>query len=311
VSLAGSLRRLASRWARDPLTVFVLIGIMLMAIDWIRNGLPRATMNDPIEISQGRVLQIAQGFQLVTGRMPDAVEIQHLVDDFISEETSYREAMAMGLDADDTIVRRRLRQKLEFLIEDAAVVPDPGDATLTAFLQAHRQRYAEPSRRVIEQRVFSRDQRGSRAAGDARQALTALNTGADAAALGDASMLPARTEPLSRTAMTALFGEAFAGAVFAAGQGTWFGPVSSPFGEHLVRVVDSTSSALLPLERVRERVLADWQEERRSAARDAFQVRLRARQPIRIEWPSLWQDLSPQANPAPRTRSQRGAQVEE
>ena len=303
----GALRRLTG----EPLWVFLLIGALLLTIDWIRHGPPRAAAGDRIEISQGRVLQIANGFKAVTGRMPDAVEIRHLVDDFSSEETSYREAIAMGLDGDDTIVRRRLRQKLEFLIEDAAAIAEPDEATLRQWLAAHPQRYLEPARRAIQQVVFSRDRRGAAALTDAGKALESLRAGADPATLGDPSMLPARTEVLPKPALAAIFGEGFAGQVFSSDEKAWFGPVASPYGQHLVRVIAVAAPRQAAFEKLRDKLREDWLEQRRSDARDVFQAGLRKRQAIRIDWPAPWQDLPAQADANPRTRSQRGSQVDE
>ena len=108
------------RAVREPLVHFLAIGAALFVINGLVHGPDQGPAGETIVISKGRVNQIVQSYVLLAGHLPTTPELQSLVDDFVSEEVGYREAVAMGLDADDTIVRRRMRQKLEFLIEDGA-----------------------------------------------------------------------------------------------------------------------------------------------------------------------------------------------
>ena len=293
---------LFKRAVREPLVHFLAIGAALFVANALIHGPGKGPAGDRIVISEGRVNQIAQSFLLLSGRMPGRDELAVLVDDYVSEEVGYREAVAMGLDADDTIVRRRMRQKLEFLIEDEAASREPEDKDLKAWMASHPDAYRLPERRSLRQVLAGADKRGARARDDAEAWLAKLRSGADPARQGDASMLPAAMPPTTQDGIAALFGADFAKAAFAHDKGAWFGPVASPFGQHLVLVIAVESGRDLSLEEAREKVRADWIENRRNEARDAFHAGLRRRYDIRIEWPEPWKGLPASPSPAPKTK---------
>ncbi|MDP3738485.1 MAG: peptidylprolyl isomerase, partial [Hyphomonadaceae bacterium] len=201
------------RAVREPLLHFLAIGLALFVANGLIHGPEKGPVGE-IVISQGQVNQLVESFILLSGRAPSRVELEGMVDDFVTEEISYREAVAMGLDADDTIVRRRMRQKLEFLIEDASASDQPSDAELQAWLEVHAEDYRLPERRAIRQVLASGDKRGPGAQADARAFLTKLKTGGDPAKLGDPSMLPAAMSLTTEEGVANLFGEDFAAAVF-------------------------------------------------------------------------------------------------
>lgn len=300
--MASGVSEFFKRAVREPLVHFLLIGAALFVLNGFLNGPDEGPESGTIVISQGRVNQIAESFVLLSGRLPTREELQSLVDDFVSEEVGYREAIAMGLDADDTIVRRRMRQKIEFVIEDGAASEAPSDTDLQAWLDANPEKFAKPERRALRQVLLSADRRGARARADAEAALDALRGGGDPGSLGDPSMLPSAVPLTSQEGLANLFGPDFASAAFAHTGDTWFGPVSSPFGEHLVLVIDVEAAREVQLPEVLDRVRADWIETRRSEARDAFHARMRERYDIRIDWPAPWSDLPERPDPNPQTQ---------
>lgn len=290
------------RAAREPLVHFMAIGAALFVVNGLINGPDEGPEGEVVVVSEGRVMQIAQSFVLLAGRAPTRDELQSLVDDFVSEEVGYREAIAMGLDADDTIVRRRMRQKIEFMIEDGAASETPSEADLQAWLDAHPEKFRMPERRALRQVLLSTDKRGASAMADAEAALAALKAGGDPAKLGDSSMLPAAIPLTTQEGVAALFGADFAAAAFAAGEGGWFGPVASPFGQHVAMLVDVEPGRAVPLAEVVDRVHSDWVEARRNDARDDFHARMRDRYDIRIEWPEPWKDMPATPDPNPKTK---------
>jgi hypothetical protein len=193
--------------------------------------------------------------------------LQAQIQDYIREEVLYRTALALGLDKDDTIIRRRLRQKMEFLFEDA--VPPPQEPELRAYLEAHPEKFRTQALISFRQ-VFVSQTRGATAEADARQILSRLSGGApDAANEGDPLLLGdgfSRT-PLDRIA--ALFGESFAQAVAQSVSGSWVGPLRSAYGLHLVLVTAAEPAELPPFEQVRPALEREWFAERRVAAQVA------------------------------------------
>lgn len=300
--MASRVTDFLRRAVREPLVHFLAIGLVLFIANSIINGPDDGPAGEQIVISEGRVSQIAESFVLLSGRLPTREELASLVDDFVSEEVGYREAVAMGLDADDTIVRRRMRQKLEFLIEDGGASEEATEAQLQQQLDGYPQAYSFPERRAIRQVLASADRRGEAVKADADALLARLKSGADPSKLGDSSMLPAALPLTTEKGLASEFGADFARAVFAQPGKGWFGPVASPFGLHAVLVMDVEPGRAPPLSEVREKVHADWVASRRNEARDKFHARMRERYDIRIEWPPPWKDLPATPDPNPKTR---------
>ena len=303
-SSAGAWRAcrvVAGHAIREPLVQFLAIAFVLFAANSFIRGPQRQMAGELVTISEGRVQQIADSYRLLSGRMPSRAELQALVEDFIDEEVDYREAVAMGLDADDTIVRRRMRQKLEFLAEDADASVEPDDRQLATWLAQHAADYKLPARISFRHVLASSDTRGERASADAESFLSALRSGANPEKLGDASMLPSALPFTTEKGVAVLFGEAFASSVFEHGDGEWFGPVASPLGVHNVLIVSREPASDPTLDQVRDRLRSDWIESRRMAARDKFHDRLRQRYQTVVEWPEPYAS-QPVPSHVPRIR---------
>ena len=210
-------------------------------------------------------------------RPPTREELGRLVEDFVREEVLYREALALGLDLADLVVRRRLVQKMEVLaFADSAAL---GDAGVMGYFLAHREDYRLPERVTFWHAFFSAAARGDRAAADARAARTELRRAGntDAAGVGDPPVAASPITAATRRQVSDRFGAEFADAVFALQPGTWAGPVRSAHGQHLVLVTEHAAARLPELAEVSGRVAADMDAERRAGAIDAMYTRLRAR----------------------------------
>jgi parvulin-like peptidyl-prolyl isomerase len=188
----------------------------------------------------------------------------------VREEVYYREALALGLDRDDTVIRRRLRQKMEFLTEGAASAAPPEEAELRAHYNRYRERFARPARITFRQVLFA-------SAEDAAAALAALAQGGDPEALGRPTLLPPAMEAAGEAAVDGTFGPGFFARLAAVAQGAWQGPVASAYGPHLVFVADAQAAATPPFEDVRALVEEDWRRETAEALREAGYRTLRAR----------------------------------
>lgn len=272
--MPGWVRRIVT----EPLLWFLAAGALLFALDARRSD----GGSDRIVVTREDQAHLADMWQAQTRRAPSRKELDMLIEQYIREEVLVREALRMGLDADDVIIRRRLVQKLEFLAGDLATAADPSDEELAEYFAENESRYREPERRSFAHVYFSADARGD-AKNDAVLVQASLND-QNWRASGDPFMLRRNYADLSERQTSDLFGADFARAVFAlpVGQG-WQGPIRSSYGWHLVRV-DGAREAFTPaLEGVRRRVLEDWRSQQRREAQDAWYQALRDGYQIEVE----------------------------
>jgi hypothetical protein len=287
-----TLKSRLAQLVREPLLQFLAMALLLFAADAILNDKVERAGGERITVSAGRVQQLADSYALLVGRPPGRAELDALLADFIDEEIAYREAIAMGLDVDDTIVRRRMRQKLMFLVEDSGASEMPDEQALANWLVTHADAYRLPARLAFRQVLTSADRHGSETAVVARQRLAALNRGADPVALGDASMLPQTLPLTTRDGVASLFGDEFAASLFADARDGWFGPVTSPFGAHIVQVLKTEAARDPSLDEVRNKLQHDWVEAQRNAAIDAYRAELRDRYEVTVEGPASYADAA-------------------
>lgn len=257
------------RFLRAPMLHFLVLGAGLFLLSSLVRG-PEAAPGDRIHVDAMRVEQLAQEFASTWQRTPTRQKLDGLVDEFVREEVYYREAIAMGLHRDDTVVRRRMRQKLEFLSHDVGPVVEPDDAALARHLAAHADAYRIEPRLALRQVFVSRDRRGHAALVDARALLARLAADSAAASAGDSSLTPASFPLSSLREIGRVFGGTFAAKVAKLAPGRWSGPVESGFGLHLVFVEQHESGRPARLDEVREAVRSDWRDARRAEANAAF-----------------------------------------
>ena len=276
------------RLLREPLFHFLLAGIALFLLyDVIRGGESDAPRE--IVITEARVEALAENFATVWMRPPTPQEIKGLIDDYVAEEIFYREGVAMGLDQDDTVIRRRLRQKMEFIAEDAATAIEPGDEQLQAYLAQHAAKFVSPTEVTFVQVYLNTERRGDSARADAEKLLAELQAGrgpGNPVDAGDPTLLPAGMQAASPQAIANAFGNDFATAIEEAPVGQWSGPLQSGFGLHLVRVDERVAGALPAFEEIRPIVLREWQSEQRTESNERFLDGLRAKYEVRIEGPA-------------------------
>lgn len=259
------------RLIREPLVHFLLVGALLFLASEQLAG-----PDEPvIVVTEAERTRLADQWQAQRGRPPTEAEMNGLVEQWLREEIHYREALAMGLDADDVIIRRRLAQKLRFLTEDLGTDAPADEAEVRTYFERHADRYAEPERFSFQQVFFSRERRPD-ARTDAAEERTAL--AADASPRGDASVFQRRYTDRTGPRIADEFGAAFATALkeLEVDRG-WQGPVPSAYGWHLVRLEARLPSRIPPLEEVADRVTEDLREERRREAREAHYQSLRER----------------------------------
>ena len=270
---------------REPLVHFLSLGLLLFLVFEWRGG---GTGSNRIVVTAGRIEHLASGFARTWQRPPTEAELKGLVDDYLKEEIAAREATAGGLDRDDAVIRRRLRQKFEFLAEDDADRAPPTETELSAWLTNHPEAFPAEPQVALRQVFVSPERRGASAPAEAEKVLARLRAAgpeADAARLGDPTTLPGELPLGPIREVSSIFGDGFARAVEALPPGQWAGPVRSGYGLHLVLVRQRVSGREPDLAAVRSQVEREVIAERRRQALDALYQRLLARYAVTIERP--------------------------
>lgn len=262
-TLAGRVARSRiSSLLREPLLHFLLLGAALFAVHAARTGGP--TSEGPsrqVRLGEGEVRWLRETWTLQWQREPTPEELRTLVAEYLKEELLSREAREMGLDRDDVYVRRRLSQKVEFLLQDTTRLAEPTEDDLRRTFDAHPERFGGEPRISFTQVYFAREHRA-----EALATLPRLVAGANPMDQGDVLLLDAEIRAATRQAVAAQFGPKFADAVLALEPGSWQGPVESGYGLHLVRVTERTAARPRELAEVRAQVVERWREERQQEA---------------------------------------------
>ena len=240
-------------WLREPLMHFLFAGFAVFAFSaWRGEAVDPASRT--IQIDEAQVGALAGRFVQTWQRAPSAAELDGLIRDHVKEEVYYREALRLGLEADDAIIRRRLRAKMEYLATAQAENVAADTATLQRYLDRNVARYADGTRYSFDQIYLGDD-------GDVAAVTAKLARGGDWQAMGAPISLPRSTDDADRAQIAREFGESFAQALEGVKAGKWIGPVASGFGQHLVRVRSVSAGRKPQLSEVRQRVENDWRAE--------------------------------------------------
>jgi hypothetical protein len=273
-----------SKWLKEPLIHFLLLGaVIFVAYDQLAG---KGSAPDEIFISRGQQENLLNTFGRTWQRPPTPEEFQGLLQDYVRQEIAYRESRAMGLDQDDIVIRRRLRQKLELLAEDIASLAAPTEQDLQTYLDAHAEDFVVEPRLTLRQVYFSRDRRGADAERDALQLLQRISTDGpegEFEQFGDPLPLPSEMREVRESEIARLFGSVFTDGLQGLETGRWVGPVESGFGLHLVFIEARESVRHPQLPEVREAVQREWVSLRRREAVDGLYERLAENYTIEIE----------------------------
>ncbi|MBC8010071.1 MAG: peptidyl-prolyl cis-trans isomerase [Burkholderiales bacterium] len=280
--------RLNKKLLREPLLHFLALGVVIFALNaWRDQARSPETEVRQIEVTAAVIDRLRAGYERQFGQAPNEVEMRGLVTAHIREEVFCREALALGLDRDDTIVRRRMAQKMEFLTGDLASVSVPDEASVRAFFEKNAERYSRPGQVSFRHVYFSKDKRGAKGEAAAREALAALAKGASDETLGDPFLHGFEFAKYEAHEITALFGGEFETGLGELPEGEWRGPVESSYGLHLVRVEARGVLQPAAFEAVRASVERDFNEERRSTANREIFEKLRERYQVTVDEAAL------------------------
>jgi len=281
------------RILREPLLHFLVLGALLFGLYfWVGSPSITSTSAQQIDISAPVIDSLKATWQLQWGREPTEQQLQTLVDNYVRDEILYQEALALGLDENDTIVRRRLVQKMQFLVEDVNALREPSDEVLAAYLAARAERYAIPGRFSFNQVYFSRELHGDRTDADAQELLTQLQTDSNRTTpRGDRTMLRKTYTLASAKTLNNTFGGTLAQEIAGVTEKGWQGPFHSAYGSHLVNITEIEPGHPATLTEERKNVRLDYLREQRQELDEQFYQKLRDRYTISIDQDALNQEL--------------------
>ena len=272
---------------REPLLHFLVLAAALFVVYSLVSKRTNGE-GGKIVITQGQLASMWESFTQTQQREPTAEEWKGLLRERVREEVYYREALALGMDKDDLIIRRRLRQKMEFVSDDVSPRAEPTDDELRAYLQAHPDKFRVQQRYTFRQVFLDPEKHGKNLTRDTAQLLAKLNqegSKADISTLGDSIMLDKQYGALSSGDVAKQFGEKFATALGGLPVGQWQGPVESAYGVHLVFVSDRLAGAVPEFADVRDAVRREWETAQRQEANDKFYRELLKHYTVTIENP--------------------------
>ena len=265
----------------EPMLHFLLIGIALFAA--YQGMSPADSDGRRIVITQGVVDDLLIQHVAARGRRPSSTELNHLIESYVRDEILYREGVKLGLERDDIVVKRRVRQKIELIEEEDASTRTPTDADLSAYLAGNPARFVRPAILTFEQVFLGQSAAGPEVVHAVAVTHQALRNGADPAELSKPTLLPHRMTRTPADLVARAFGASFAAALEKVPVGEWMGPIDSSFGAHYVRVSDRTPAVAPPLAAVRDHVMREWENERRQRARNDAYAKMRDGYEVSIE----------------------------
>lgn len=254
-----------------PILHFFLLGFVVFGLKaWFEKPESTTKDNHLIEISSSDLEWFRAMFRKRMGRDPFAEELQAQVDQLVKEQVLSREAEKLGLDSDDDLIRRRLAQKMDYLLRDLAAGLQASEEELESYLQENRDRYEIPGDISFEQVLFKTNERGE-AGAELALAMFLDHPNRE----GDPTMLPRINEKQSVTQIRGVYGSDFLEGIQSLENGKWHGPVKSSFGLHAVYIHEHTPSIVPGVSDIRERLTSDWLADKQAeVSAEAYQALL-------------------------------------
>jgi hypothetical protein len=272
---------------REPLVHFLILGAVLLFASSLVN---KRTSGDTrkIIVTSGQIEHLEDTFTRANQRPPTKEELEGLIRDYIRGEVYYREAIALGLDRDDAVIRQRLRTKMEFVSEDVAAQVEPSENQLRTYLKEYPDKFRVEQRFSFIQVYLNPDRHGNHVAHDAQQLLAELDPAggkANISELGDPFLLDPKCDDVSSSDVAKDFGDKFAASIQKLPVGKWQGPVESGLGMHLVYVSKRTPGRIPQLDEVRDAIRRKWANDYRLEANEKFYGALLKNYAVTVELP--------------------------
>lgn len=263
-------------WTREPLVHFLVAGAAIfLVLAWRGEDIDPASRT--IAVTREDRARLSLQWERTTGRIPTDAELDALTERHVREEVLYREALRLGLDRDDAVLRKRLANKMDYLAESMAETAPVSDATLAAWLRRHPERFAPEARYSFDQLWFETQE-------EARAALAKLDAGADWARVGGRISLPPSVRAEPQRLIEGRYGRQFLrGLDSLTVNGAWRGPLPSGFGWHLIRLTGRDTGKVPPLAQVRDMVETDWRAATKAQRKDDAYRLLRSSYAVSIQ----------------------------
>jgi peptidyl-prolyl cis-trans isomerase C len=282
-----SIQNWLRKFSGEPLVQFFAIGALIYAAYAYTDDRAVEENGERISITTGQIAALEDAWKKRWNRAPTPQELQGVVRQLLRERVLAREAMAMGLDRDDVVIRRRLAQKLEYLSQDLLGIGTPSNEELAMFLAENARAHETPASVTMTHIFFDPDERGEQALEEAKNQKVVLSdlkvAPTDARSYGDQFMLQSYYPERTYAELSKLFGSGFVDSLKELSVGEWHGPVLSGYGVHLVYVHHREDAAPAKLEDVKGRVLADWQDMKRKELSEKYLSGLLERYQVSIE----------------------------
>ena len=274
-----------NRLLREPFLHFLILGALIFLF-YEFTGSPEEAADSLIEVTADDIQLLREQWLKQHGEEANAETLKELVDSLVYQEVMAREALRLGLDLNDTIIRRRLVQKMEFLSANHSRLEIPDEKALLSFFNEHSERYAIAEKRSFSHIYFSRDRRGKDLLEDAGTLLGELQrTGQEerSAGQGDNFILQYNYKLRSMSQVSRIFGEDFAGNLFSLPTGGWSGPILSEYGAHLVWIQDIEPAHTPGLETIKTKIYQDLVQENLEQLKEQTYQSMRERYQVNID----------------------------
>ena len=273
------------RFLKEPLVHFLLLGALLFLLYSFLNKEGESAEDYTIHIAQSDIQRLTKAYEKNWNIPPDSTTLQSLIQEEINTEILYREALRMNLDHNDEIIRRRLKQKYEFLVKDLVSLEQPSEEILQAFHQEHPQLYQQAKTLSFSQIYFNPDKRTNPqiAAQSFYEQVKNQPEPSTMKTLGDNFHLQTYFAQKDQDAVRQAFGKQFADTLFEKNQKGWLPPIASGYGHHVVWVDQITPASLLPYEQIKEKVFLDWQQQQQATYNERLQKNLLEKYEVVIE----------------------------
>lgn len=274
------------RIVKEPLLHFILLGAMLYLASsyWMEQNV---ASERTVVVSNGQIRHLQTLFSKTWQRSPSNDELANVIQEYVLEQIAYREGLALGLEREDTVITRRIRQKLDFIAEESGVRVEVSDALLRNYSAKHTNKFRLEPRLTLRQIYLDPQRHGDELSATAQNLLARLTVEPelDSDYLGDQGLFKLRYQAQTPTELARIFGREFAEQATELKTDEWQGPVKSSFGIHLVRVEQKVAGRMPEFSSIRDKVLQEWENKRRDKAVQTYYANLLDRYQVIVEWP--------------------------